>query len=428
MAQQLHENANDWKIDWNIDTKDDDYKETKKRYIEECSALFHKEQQTSIFKVLTAGKRIQKPLLLYLVDSYTRARINSWKQDKKPPPLSIQEWVENDPQVQTLTGNNKQTIDLLKSALDLFYKRFNSPINFGGIEKINDTIRPFALYVNEAMDFIKRLFKNATIPPFQLDLWIIPNGIEKADESEPEPDDIDESDDEKDNTLIEIESDNYNIDESLKEIAHVKYERQGNEKAGRTFMETYTTFIKQKGINSDDAKDFPRNKRIIMIADRRNKKNNVFGNSASQDGDKIYMYQPPKGHQIPNNHLYEKFIQTSAECVLPKSKRDGVICKQVNSKTGSSKYFMLSFHVEAEDEIRCYMYHRSQIWRFFPQDILDVWPCLFAECDGFNKQFVREQKFSDQNNDGDNDDNTKLQFVKDLVIPDVKFENSPFQN
>ena len=116
-------------------------------------------------------------------------------------------------------------------------------------------------------------------------------------------------------------------------------------------------------------KNYPHNKRFCVIADRRHKSYIPGLGHLDRNEDKIYMYHPPKGNEIPNDHLSEKFMQLSYDCVLPKSEK----CGDVNARTASSKFFMLSFHVEAADEIRCYLYQRGQISRFYPKVI-----CVFC--------------------------------------------------
>merc|ERR1712212_1415353 len=48
---------------------------------------------------------------------------------------------------------------------------------------------------------------------------------------------------------------------------------------------------------------------------------------------------------------------------------------------------LLSFHVEAENEIRCYMYLNGQVARFFADDIVDLLPRYFADSEE-NKAYL----------------------------------------
>ena len=42
-----------------------------------------------------------------------------------------------------------------------------------------------------------------------------------------------------------------------------------------------------------------------------------------------------------------------------------------------------SFNVESVDEIKCYMYWSGQTQRFYPQDIKQILPYMFVDCDDF---------------------------------------------
>ena len=116
------------------------------------------------------------------------------------------------------------------------------------------------------------------------------------------------------------------------------------------------------------------------------------------------MFQPTKGNKILKDHLPEKFMQTSSECVLPDEKEDDYITSQYG------ELFMLSFHVEAIDDIKCYLTQKSQLSRFLPEDIVGVWRYLFE--DGIdNTLFIQTQQEPENEN----------AFINKLEIPDKDF-------
>ena len=191
----------------------------------------------------------------------------------------------------------------------------------------------------------------------KVDLWIVPNDIyDPIQHEEQDEDSDDDSDEEDDETKEEL----FDIKGSLKD-AQVPYHNYVFDE-GRRLYEDYKQLKKDQDMKV--FKQYPHNRRFCIIADRRNKKIEkvISMPDYSRNGDDIYIYHPPKGNEIPNDHLSEKFMQLSNECILPKSSK----CELVNAKTASSQLFMLSFHVEAVDEIRCYLYQRGQISRFYP--------------------------------------------------------------
>ena len=390
------------------------------------------QEQQSMFKVLTEGRKIGKPLLLYIVDSYTRARIEYYKQSKNKNSnvndnvnqsendndkdhdneedddgiLSINKWLKTNKQLIAITNNNQQNMELLQGAIQTFYARINSAIKFQPREKIQDEIEPFAKYIQDALKLIKTVLKGGgqgsdsdpdnidrAIPPFQVkhkiksilpvfilhctcfcflffvfkkvDLWIIPNDTYDMDQEE----DDDDSDDEDDDDEESKGGDSYDIEASLSGIPHHQYQFR----EGRRWYEDWKKLKNNPALKG--YKEYPHNRRFCIIADRRNKPKTFSVQlepvkkklrqmaDYSRNDDQIYIYHPPKGNEIPNDHLSEKFMQLSNECLLPKSTK----CDAVNAKTASSKLFLLSFHVEAADEIRCYLYQRGQISRFYPK-------------------------------------------------------------
>eukprot|EP00483_Globobulimina_turgida_P000346 UN00346 len=310
----------------------------------------------------------------------------------------------------------------MASAISTFYARFNRKIQFHNIDKINDLLEPFALYVDAALDFIQQLFnKHNVIPPFQIDLMIIPQHIKNDNGSSTEEEDEEDSEGDNDD-----DTDNFNVLNSLsktKNCFFVQHKTKETDKRG-VFIDLYKQYLLKAGIKP--FKNYPHQKRFCIVADRRkdqpetmdddikeenvdDEKEEIQKLNPTQIGDMLYMYHPPKGYNILKDHLPEQFIQTSSECVLPDPKGGN----PVTSQNGDCRFFMLSFHIEQKDEIQCYLYQRSQICRFFPSDILDVWPCLFEQHSD-NKAFIKTQS------DVDNADNFVL---NSLVIYDQAFDS-----
>ncbi len=66
-----------------------------------------------------------------------------------------------------------------------------------------------------------------------------------------------------------------------------------------------------------------------------------------------------------------------------------------------------SYHVRAENDIKCYLLWNGQCVRFYPQDILDLLPHLFV-MDERNKKFIESVD--------------AIKLVQQMEIPDTKFE------
>ena len=68
-----------------------------------------------------------------------------------------------------------------------------------------------------------------------------------------------------------------------------------------------------------------------------------------------------------------------------------------------------SYHIWAEDEIKCYLLWQGQCHRFYPQDIIDVLPSIFVKSDK-NKAFAISEEAQ------------RLANKMTTFIPDNKFE------
>ena len=100
--------------------------------------------------------------------------------------------------------------------------------------------------------------------------------------------------------------------------------------------------------------------------------------------DRLYMYTPPANcNRIADDSVPESFFNASKECLLPgkgyaagKGGSEQTQTIDVGTPMGGFQ-FTLSFHVRAADDIKCYLFHHGQISRFYPQDMVDLWPIWF---------------------------------------------------
>eukprot|EP01084_Bolivina_argentea_P070247 127723_1 len=383
-------------MNWEVD--ENDLHRTEEMYRQWVPSFFGTERKLilPLIRILRIGQQNNKPrLLLDLVDIFSRERIRHYTKQEKV--LSIKEWVNTDKYVASIIKGKQSKQppkQLIQEAMESFFKRSHAKIRFHSFEKINDVLEPFALYVQEAVNFIQFLLKDIppVIPPFQIDLMIIPAAIvkeiESDDESEEDDSDNDDNDEKKDASIM---SDNFDVKDCLIKSKCIFQEQILKQDSPRmSFMDVYKQFqLNHKKDNS------LHKKRICIIADRRQ-------NKIKDANDILYIYVPPKGNEISGN-VPETFIQTSSECVLPRPQSDDPI----TSRTADSGFFMLSFHVVQQDVIKCYLYQRHQICRFFPSDIMNLWPCLFQMENDKNKGY-------DKGNFND--------LLKTLVISDCEFD------
>ena len=152
--------------------------------------------------------------------------------------------------------------------------------------------------------------------------------------------------------------------------------------------------------------------RICIIIDRRELKSIQHDKNADDESmnkarnDRMYIYLPPNNcNTLDDGHIPESYFNLSRECVLPgkgynngereiyfHSHSDNDNMKDIDVGMPIQGYqFTLSFHVEAINDIKCYLIFQGWMTRFFPQDMIEIWPLWFHDLIG-NKGFINNQK------------------------------------
>ena len=127
----------------------------------------------------------------------------------------------------------------------------------------------------------------------------------------------------------------------------------------RAFVSQFEDFVSQFGS--------PHKSRVCAIVDRRD--------------DTLTLFKPPANCcSFPGGdcgHVQLWYFDASRTCILPDPgyKAGTGLGKALTATTAGTMTF--SFHVEFEDEIRCYMFVNGGMMRFLPRDIIDVMPIFF---------------------------------------------------
>ena len=126
-----------------------------------------------------------------------------------------------------------------------------------------------------------------------------------------------------------------------------------------------------------DLANLPHKKRLVIVVDRRLNEKDDDNKDDIEEQNTIYMFMPPKYADIPKDYVKEWFLESSYQCIIPSysNKQPHLILKSSTSEKGWLNTF--SFHIEQEDEIRCYLYRTGEVMRFEPKDIIDFFPQFF---------------------------------------------------
>eukprot|EP01084_Bolivina_argentea_P118552 210324_1 len=282
-----------------------------------------------------------------------------------------------------------------------------------------DSIEKVANYLIAASNFIDNLLEQQNIlPPFQIDFNVIVKKVtsnSKPTMVDMSSDDDDEDDDDDDDDAEPEQKDDGgaganevqmgDIFDKLKteKITYVSKDiddSKGPEESGRIMVAQFNEF--KDALNSDkpnktdlvdkdplkihrayDPKSYPHRKRFEVLVDRREAK------------DKMTFFEPPfVCDSLPEtDHVPEWFFESVRKCIIPrKGYGDGEKETDQNEEekdnqnttiTGQTgcggELLTFSYHVEAADQIKCYMYWMAQVMRFYPEDIIQTFKHLFTK-------------------------------------------------
>eukprot|EP01083_Nonionella_stella_P210268 761383_1 len=171
------------------------------------------------------------------------------------------------------------------------------------------------------------------------------------------------------------------------------------------FTDTYTVF--KQTLSAGDS--YPKNKRFIAVVDRRK----WIGNEERTDEkDELIMFEPPKSRKCneltSDKPLPEQYHNKCMECLVPgiyfneefkenqytKSRFDKLsadVSETINCISHTNGSMMtLSFHCEADDQIKCYLWFATGHLRFYPRDIQNILSKAFMRDVESNAYFLHD--------------------------------------
>jgi len=315
---------------------------------------------------------------------------------------------------------NSKAKDAAQHAVTSFFHRIVPKLMLNPATKIVDSLEDTARYIAAEVEFVYNLAKsNQTTCPFQLDACIAYNYVKTEEVMEKAPtaadaDDVDDDDFDSDEDDDDTKDDGPFVDflgniknklkseKCLHEIA-VLDAKERNVRAYKLQFEKFKDVIKTK-YKGKEGDEYPRNHRLISLIDRRKPKDD----NGTVDSDEIYFYEPPSNCNTMPTEQNDKIVplwyfDASKTSIIPHigyneamNSKDPTkhISKVVNKQNINSSLackgslLVLSFHVEAINEIRAYLYLNGQITRFFPEDITGLLPRFFVDSKE-NRKFAK---------------------------------------
>jgi len=109
----------------------------------------------------------------------------------------------------------------------------------------------------------------------------------------------------------------------------------------------------------------------------------------------LFVFQPEENsRKIHKKATALNYFHNTRHSIIPGSDPASDEAKDPKKLTSSTTgpQIMLSFHVEAEDNMRCYIFIHGQCTRFLPEDLKLLLPYFFDPNTADNKKFVESKE------------------------------------
>eukprot|EP01084_Bolivina_argentea_P214191 363677_1 len=370
------------------------------KYKKQCSSIWMQGLKTdeSLKKVIAIGQKNNVPYLQYLVDTYTRQKIEYMCEEEKL--LSISDWASNNhymKQVKILDAEkHTANFEMILHAVKSFCTRIAPQINLKPVQFIvDDDLDDIARRICDICTLTEIIPAGSldVVVPFQMDFTFIFNKTSSVFNNEMRmSDDDDEYDDDYDakvnNPFVNIDNISEALDSHQLPVKKDEFfddntrnqERGDILKRSTVARELYKLFIdlSRNRKNKNSNHEYPHQSRFCGILDRR-------GNS-KKIKNKVYMYDAPGYcNEISSDHVPELYFELCKKCLIPQKGNT-----HITSETVTPQIMCLSFHIDAEDDVKCYLYYNGGMMRFFGNDIFDVLPRFFVD-DEKKAKFVTNQ-------------------------------------
>jgi len=336
--------------------------------------------------LLAVGDKRGAPLLNMIVDLYIRHTV--WK-----PGTSVEQFAKNNKFCQSIKKTcGVAAYDQVIAAVISFNHRVSPKMQTKQITQIDDSLQKTCEYISAAVEFVHNLANRPESTqltcPFQIDFcFAFAKSVQSNLDAQfmPPDDDDDESDDDDEDDSDESEEEKGDVHEDLfgdvkgrlrgEKLSHAAFAVGAQEKVNvRTFKQSFDAF---KKASHGAEKDYPHKRRLCAFVDRRGQ-----GADGKEEKDELILFDPPaKCAALPGEHVALWYFDAARTCLVPGKGKDGKGKgkeKRITTLSGMNGAMLtLSFHVEASNEIRCYLSLNGQTMRFMAHDLTKTLPTHF---------------------------------------------------
>jgi len=352
-------------------------------------------------RMLAVAMKMNKNYLLFLVDMFLRELLYhhyKHRNDDNPKPFDAAEWQKQNKHLVTLKNlnyniNGQSADELVKAAVNSYLHRVAPKVMLKPPHRIVYSVKTVAQYIEQTINFVQVMAsKKMSTCPFQYDsVYAFQQHTDTMDE---DPMSGDDDDDEEENG-----GDDPNGGGSMSQIGDIK---QGLIATKLHFKQAQWDHMEQRNYRplneaydklsaAAQSKQFPQHHRFCSILDLRKGRDDGKGGGDEKDDGNLFVFEPEaESQKIHKNAMALNFFHNSKHSIIPNPKPSGDEKENepMLSSATTGPQIMLSFHVEAEDNMRCYFYINGQCTRFLPEDLRMLLPLFFEESEE-NLKFVK---------------------------------------
>jgi len=298
--------------------------------------------------------------------------------------------------------------DKIDAAITSFFARISPAIMLKPARVIVADVASTCELFASAIELVYNTAGGALACPFQFDVtYAFGKSKAASGDLEFDGDDDDVDDDEDD------EDDDEKKDEGKDPVGDVaqriEAEKLLNTTApiaanSRAFIDQFKDFVEKNGMKKGKGnKDYPWMRRFCAIVDRRGKGDEANGDEkADEKEDQLTFFDPPSNcNSFPKGEYVQLWYFDSARtCILPNvgygAGKDALAKGSTTLNSASpGPVITLSFHVESQDEIRCYLCANGGSMRLMPSDLKNVVHKFFEPKFGGNAAWPKSKEAAD---------------------------------
>jgi len=351
--------------------------------------------------MMAVERKIGRNYLQFLADMYMREHI--YRQypigGKDNEDYNIQQWGKDNECMKELRNMEPLKLqfkklgkairytpgELAENAVKSYLKRVAPRLMLTPSSTIKGDLKTVAQYIASTAEFVSNLASKSEEAscPFQYDSVFAFDGlIDKLDDSDdPHDADDDDDDDEDDGSDDEYKGVDGSdvaagtLDEIKGELDKLKLKHvtvnESMRVGYRPLMDAFQELQKQK-------KEYPRNHRFCSVVDLRDGSDQKAG---------VVLFETPDNVPTGSNTSLQYFDRAKAGIVPSTDPKQAVnsVCK--------GPQMTLSFQVDQEDDMRCYVFILGQCTRFLAEDIVMLLPRFFEDTEK-NKAFLKDPETS----------------------------------